>query len=141
MAFLSRIRSMISSSLSFNGTEPSATYRIRSAFSMDATARWIPIFSTVSSVLRIPAVSMIFRLMPLIWICSSSVSRVVPATSVTMARSSPTSTFMRDDFPAFGLPMITVRMPSRHILPLSKVAMSRCICPRSLFTTPPSVSA
>ena len=35
-------------------------------------------------------------------------SLVVPAISVTIALSLPTSTFKSDDFPAFGFPMITV---------------------------------
>ena len=35
-----------------------------------------------------------------------------------MARSSPRSTFIKEDFPAFGLPRITVRIPSETTLPL-----------------------
>ena len=61
------------------------------------------------------------------WMCSSSVSLVVPAISVTMARSSPTSTFIREDFPAFGFPTITVRIPSRIIFPSSKESARRRI--------------
>ena len=116
--------SMIFSSSSFIGTEESATYKIRSAFSIEEIARSTPIFSTLSEVSLIPAVSMIFRLIPWISICSSSISLVVPAISVTMARSSPTRTFRREDFPAFGFPTITVRMPSFLILPLSKERIS-----------------
>ena len=78
-----------------------------------------------------PAVSIKFKLSPRRRIFSSSVSRVVPAISVTIARSSPSSTFIRDDFPAFGLPKITVLIPSVMIRPLSNVpidASSREIC-------------
>jgi len=70
-----------------------------------------------SSVLLMPAVSTRFKVIPPILICSSSTSLVVPAISVTIALSVPTSTFKRDDFPAFGFPMITVFIPSFRILP------------------------
>ena len=42
---------------------------------------------------------------------------VVPAISVTILRSVPQSQFITEDFPAFGRPSRTVRMPSRMILP------------------------
>lgn len=43
----------------------------------------------------------------------------VPAISVTIAFSSPTSTFKKEDFPAFGLPTITVLIPSLSTFPFS----------------------
>ena len=43
---------------------------------------------------------------------SSSTSLVVPGISVTIARSLPAIIFKREDFPTFGLPKITVFIPS-----------------------------
>ena len=65
-----------------------------------------------------------FKLTPFKLMASSKTSRVVPAISVTIARSSPTKTFNNEDFPAFGLPTITVLIPSFIILPLSDVERS-----------------
>ena len=53
---------------------------------------------------------------------------MVPAISVTMALSSPKSTFIREDFPAFGFPKITVLMPSDMTRPSSQEAKSRSTC-------------
>ncbi len=50
---------------------------------------------------------------------SSIESLVVPSMSVTIALSSPKSTFITEDFPTFGLPTITVLIPFRIILPVS----------------------
>ena len=36
-------------------------------------------------------------------------SRVVPAISVTICRSSPIKALIREDFPAFGRPIIAIR--------------------------------
>ncbi len=55
---------------------------------------------------------------------SSRVSLVVPSISVTIALSSPRSKFNKEDFPAFGLPKITVLTPSLTILPLSKLLIN-----------------
>ncbi len=63
-SFFPLINRGISSSLSSNATEESTTYRIRSASEAIFSARSTPIFSTTSSVERIPAVSMIFRPIP-----------------------------------------------------------------------------
>ena len=52
---------------------------------------------------------------------SSNVSLVVPAMSVTIARSFPVNTFNTEDFPAFGFPKITVQIPSLIIFPSSAV--------------------
>ena len=66
---------------------PSTTARTRSAFSAADRLRCTPSFSTQSFVSRIPAVSISRSVMPPSLTRSSTVSRVVPGTSVTMARS------------------------------------------------------
>ena len=71
-----------------------------------------PIFSTLSSVFLIPAVSIIFRIIPSKLIFPSTISLVVPAISVTIALSSFNNLFNIEDFPTFGLPNITVFIPS-----------------------------
>ena len=70
-----------------------------------------PIFSTVSSVSRIPAVSIKFKSIPLYSIVPSTISLVVPDISVTIALSSSNNAFNKDDFPTFGLPMIAIFIP------------------------------
>ena len=80
-----------------------------------------PICSTLSSVSRIPAVSIIFKGTPPIFAYSSKLSLVVPGISVTIALSSRKSVFKRLDLPTFGLPMIAVTKPSRKILPVLNV--------------------
>ena len=92
-------------------------YKSKSASPAYFLAFSTPIFSTVSSVLRIPAVSITFKAMPSSLICSSRTSRVVPAMSVTIAFSSPDKTFKKEDLPAFGFPKITVLIPSFKNLP------------------------
>ena len=114
---------------------------IRSASSAASFALLTPICSTTSSVSRMPAVSMMFRLIPCMRICSSSVSRVVPAISVTIARSSPSSTFIKEDFPAFGFPRMTVRIPSDTTLPLSAERTSFSISPVIVSSFPDSSSS
>ena len=121
IAFLSFSISMISSSFSSSGVELSTTYNTRSAPFATSRALETPIFSTTSSVSRIPAVSTIFSVIPWRVIYSSRISLVVPSISVTMALFSPTRRFNRDDLPAFGLPTITVSIPSRMILPSVEV--------------------
>ena len=140
MTFWSRIISIICLSFSSSGRDESTTYRIKSASFAYCIARSTPIFSTTSSVLRIPAVSMIFKLIPFNRMDSSSTSRVVPAISVTIARSSPTNRFNRDDFPAFGFPTMTVRMPSLRKSPSSADAISFPISPKSSCVILPSFS-
>ena len=120
IACLSFINFIISLSLSSSSLEPSTTYIIRSPSLAISLALLTPIRSTKSSVSLIPAVSIILRLKPLKLIFSSNVSLVVPSISVTIALSSPNIKLRSEDFPAFGLPKITVFMPSFIILPLSK---------------------
>ena len=48
---------------------------------------------------------------------SVSTSRVVPGSSVTIARADPTSALNRLDFPAFGGPVMTTSRPSRTSRP------------------------
>ena len=48
-------------------------------------------------------------------------SRVVPATSVTIARSLSKSLFRRLDFPTLGFPTIKTLMPDLMILPVLAV--------------------
>ncbi len=58
---------------------------------------------------------------------ASRASRVVPAISVTIARSLPSSALKSDDFPAFGRPASTVSAPSRSSSPSGAVARSASI--------------
>lgn len=103
-------------------SEESITRRINSALLIWLWLRWIPSFSIVSELSRIPAVSIKRTGKPLMLMTSSMVSRVVPAISLTMARSNPSRRLRRDDFPALGGPAMTVRIPSRRKWPCSAVA-------------------
>ncbi len=114
----------ISISFSSNSRDASTTYIIKSALSAYFLAFSTPIFSTSSSVSRIPAVSIIFKPKPFNFMDSSSTSRVVPATLVTIALSSPTKRFKREDFPTFGFPTITVLIPSFKSFPLSALSIN-----------------
>ena len=89
-----------------------------SALSANSFAFFTPIFSTSSLAFLIPAVSIIFNGIPSICINSSIVSLVVPSISVTIALYSFRIKFNNDDFPLFGLPKITVEIPSLNIFPL-----------------------
>ena len=111
--------SNISKSSSVNGFDESKTIITKSAESIDSLDFCTPIFSTISSVSLIPAVSTIFSGIPLIFTNSSITSLVVPAISVTIALFSPNIEFNSEDFPTFGLPIITVFNPSLSIFPLS----------------------
>ena len=71
-----------------------------------------PIFSTISSVSRIPAVSIIFKDTPLIVMLPSTVSLVVPSISVTIAFSVSSKQFNKLLFPTFGLPIKATLIPS-----------------------------
>ena len=136
IAFLSLSSFMISTSFSSRDVDASTTYKIKSASFALSFARPTPIFSTTSSVARIPAVSTIRREIPPRLMYSSRISLVVPAISVTMALFSPTSRFKREDFPAFGLPKITVLIPSLIIFPSDAVDRRR-----STFASSSSTSA
>ena len=116
-AFSSKSINALSSSE--RGCEMSKTASTRPAFKIRSFARSTPIFSTVSSVMCMPAVSERLRgISPSITL-SSIISRVVPGIFVTIERSVPESKFIKVDFPTLGLPAITVLTPSRMILPVS----------------------
>ncbi|CAG5925587.1 Uncharacterised protein [Streptococcus pneumoniae] len=94
-----------------------STSRTKSASLRAFFERSTPICSTMSSVSRIPAVSINLRGTPLMLTYSSMTSRVVPAISVTIALSSRKRLLRRLDFPTLGRPMMAVEIPSRRILP------------------------
>ena len=71
---------------------------------------------------------------------SSIVSRVVPAMSLTMARSSRSSVLRRVDLPTFGLPAITTGMPFRKTLPSSNERIKASNWPHKRLTRPRSCS-
>ena len=104
------------SSLS-SGFVMSNTASTRSASSILLFASSTPMLSTRSSVSLIPAVSARRSIISPTVTVSSITSRVVPATSVTIERSAPLNIFISVDFPTFGLPTITVSIPSRKTLP------------------------
>lgn len=81
----------------------------------------MPICSTVSLVVRMPAVSMKRKLMPSMSMQSSMVSLVVPCMSDTMARSSPRSWLRSVDLPALVLPIMATGMPCFMAWPVSKL--------------------
>lgn len=83
----------------------------------------IPIFSTSSSASLIPAVSTNFKGIPFTLTNSSIVSLVVPSYSVTIALSSFSIAFNNEDFPALGLPIIAVLIPSFIIFPLQSYSL------------------
>ena len=60
---------------------------------------------------------MILRETPLIVICSSNVSLVVPGISVTIALSLLDKVLSKEDLPALGFPKISVLIPSFKICP------------------------
>ena len=96
--------------------------------------RSTPCCSMASVVARIPAVSINRNWMPLMFITSSMVSRVVPGISETMARSSFSKAFNRVDLPALGLPAITVFTPFLITLPSLNDSANGCSnsCIRSI---------
>ena len=106
-------------SSSFSSWEASNTASTRSAVWTRSLARFTPICSTRSSVERMPAVSESRRVTSPTKTVSSTTSRVVPGSSVTIDRSHPESRFIKVDFPTLGLPAITVFRPSRIALPAS----------------------
>ena len=60
---------------------------------------------------------------------SSTVSRVVPGMSVTMARSYPARAFSKEDFPALGRPTMAVRTPRLRTFPRLQVESSAVSAP------------
>ena len=133
IVFFPRMKERISVSSSSKGREPSSIMITKSAVSAYALDFSTPIFSTTSPVSRIPAVSTILMGIPSIFRYSSTVSLVVPGISVTIARSSSSSQFNKEDFPTFGLPTMTVCKPSRMILPRSAPSSSFSILTSSFF--------
>ena len=120
MVFLFLIKFIISKSSLFNGLETSKIAKTISLFCAAFLDFSIPILSILSSDSLIPAVSIILKGIPEIEICSSIVSLVVPSISVTIALSYFKNSFNKDDFPAFGLPIIANFIPSFIIFPFSK---------------------
>ena len=115
---------IICMSSSSRGLLASMTNIIRSALDRAVLLFSMPIFSIMSSVSRIPAVSVITTGIFFITMLSSIISLVVPGISVTMALFSPIRTFISDDFPTLGLPTIDTERPSLMILPVSAVESS-----------------
>ena len=113
----------------------SSTTSARSAVSSSARARRMPSRSIASPPSRRPAVSTSVSSRPSRRMVSRSTSRVVPGTSVTMARSLPASAFSSELLPAFGGPTITACRPSRSLRPRSASASScvrfACACCKS----------
>ena len=120
IAFFSLINSNISRSSSFNSFVLSKIAKINSASLAMFKAFLTPISSIVSVVFLIPAVSIIFKGIPFIVINSSIVSLVVPSISLTIALSSFKILFNKEDFPAFGRPIIAVFIPSLSIFPTTE---------------------
>ena len=119
ITFLSSHESNIFVSSSVNSSLLFKTIIIKSASLIKLKLFSTPIFSTISSVSRIPAVSIIFKDTPLIVIEPSTVSRVVPSISVTIAFSSSNNLFKILLFPTFGFPIMIVLIPLVRILPFS----------------------
>ncbi len=106
----------------------------------------MPSRSIASPPSRRPAVSTRVSSTPSRRTVSRKVSRVVPAMSVTMARSLPASALSSELLPAFGGPTSTACRPSRRRRPRSasssSCARSACACARPARTwSPPSVSS
>ena len=120
------------------GLLASAISSNKSAASICLTVLWIPSTSIWSSDSRIPAVSTSRSGIPRRLMISSIVSRVVPAMSLTMARSKPSKRLSKLDLPTFGSPKITVRTPSRRTRPWSAVASRESTTERTELIRPRS---
>ena len=114
--------------MSFTDLVPSSNPITISASEIFWNVRSMPIFSMVSEVSRIPAVSMKRYIMPSIVNVSSIVSRVVPSMSLTMARSSPKMAFRSVLFPVLVSPTIATGMPCFIALPILNESVSFTIC-------------
>ena len=122
---------IFSSSLSLD-LEASKIAKTISAFSTARNEFSMPIFSILSLLSRIPAVSIMrTRCVPRRKF-SSIVSRVVPATSLIIARFSFKSAFKIELFPTFGLPIIAILKPS--ISPRREREISTIFASFSLFS-------
>ena len=91
--------------------------KIISDFDAFSSVFFMPSFSILSLVFRIPAVSINLKLYPLIVSLSSMASLVVPGISETIAFSSFKRVFNNVDLPAFGSPIIDTGIPSLITLP------------------------
>ena len=132
-AFFARLIINLSSSVSSHELSNTAITSPASAAAFSALST--PIFSTLSSVSRIPAVSQRRKTALPTFTRSSIVSLVVPAISVTMARSYPSIAFKRDDLPTFGLPITALFTPSFSIFPRSYVPSRALRRLSALFST------
>ena len=103
----------------------SSTTSTRSDAARACTLRATPSRSIRSLVSRAPAVSTSVSARPSMSTRSVTRSRVVPGTSVTMARSAPTSALNRLDLPTLGRPAITTVAPSRIKRPRARVGEQR----------------
>ena len=84
----------------------------RSMAMVDRRMLYRSTFSSTRDLRRMPAVSMKMKEPCFVSSRESMASRVVPATSETITRSSPKRRFTREDFPALGFPMTATRMAS-----------------------------
>ena len=116
VSFNNSLSSSVNSSLLFNKNNT------KSAFSKASLLRLTPICSTISSVSRIPAVSINLIGTPLMFTYSSRTSRVVPAISVTIALFSCSRLFNSELLPTLGRPIIAVFIPSLIIFPCFDVS-------------------
>ena len=103
-----------------------STNIINDALSIKSKLFFTPILSTTSSVYLIPAVSIKLSLMPLISTEPSTISRVVPGISVTIALSSSSSLFKILLLPTLGFPIITVSIPSLIIFESLELLSNVC---------------
>lgn len=117
--FLFSISFNMSKSSFVSGLLPSNIASKRSLVSNMLLLFSTPIFSTTFDVCLIPAVSIKFISIPFITILPSTMSLVVPSTSVTIALSSLISLFSRLLFPTFGFPTIPTFIPFLIIEPFS----------------------
>mmetsp|Transcript_10480 Transcript_10480/g.64136 ORF Transcript_10480/g.64136 Transcript_10480/m.64136 type:complete len:288 (-) Transcript_10480:5331-6194(-) len=113
---------------------PSTTMRTASAALAASSARATPIFSTRSWDSRMPAVSSNRSGAPWRDVASASTtSRVVPATSDTMAFSQPAMALSRLLFPAFGRPTSATEAPLWSTRDFSASSRIRRTSTRSCF--------
>mmetsp|Transcript_27156 Transcript_27156/g.69106 ORF Transcript_27156/g.69106 Transcript_27156/m.69106 type:complete len:341 (-) Transcript_27156:637-1659(-) len=105
----------------------STTMSTMSAARAAARERSTPICSTLSTLSRIPAVSSSVSGTPPTTSPASSTSRVVPAMSVTIARSVRVHALSRLDLPTFGRPTMATCSPWRSSVPVCAVRSAASI--------------
>ncbi len=118
----------------------SNTASTTSALASSCCVRSIPRRSISSTEERSPAVSTRRMGTPPISIGSRKASRVVPASGVTMARSSPASRLSRLDLPTFGRPAITTLIPVASSLPCRLFASRSARSARTPLSLPAASS-